>query len=397
MKFPNYSEYGDLWHLDKSMAFLNHGSFGACPIYILEKQNQYRMQMERQPLKYFIRDADELLYNAKKKLSKFIGADTENMVFADNATAAVNVVMKSFPFKEGDRILITNQIYPACRNTVYKIAEDKKLFIDEVIIPLKINSEDEVTNKIVNQAKPNTVFALIDHISSLPGLIFPVKQIINKLEEKDIVVMIDGAHAPGMIPLELNELNPSFYTGNCHKWMCTPKGSAFLYVRKDMQDIIKPLVTSRRYGEIHTNLSEFQYDFSWQGTRDISSFLTISDSIEYFESVFPGGWNNIMKANHDLVFEAGKKICEEFEIEQCYPESMIGSIFGIPFFEEKESPVGRLNQRSKLQDKLFHENRIEVMISFYPKAPNRVLRISSQIYNSLEQYLYLIDTIKKSH
>ncbi len=254
-------------HLYKNMVFLNHGSFGACQKYLLDKQNQYRMQMESQPLKFFIRDADELLYNSKKRLGDFIGANPDNMVFVDNATTAVNIVMKSFPFKEGDRILITNQIYPACRNSVYRIAEERKLFIDEVLIPDIINSEEDVLDEILKYVKSNTVFSLIDHISSLPGVIFPVQQIINRLKEKGIIVMIDGAHAPGMIPLDLNELNPPFYTGNCHKWMCTPKGSAFLNVREDFQEIVKPLVTSRRYGEISMNLSEFQYDFSRQGLK----------------------------------------------------------------------------------------------------------------------------------
>lgn len=394
MSNHNYSKYGDLWNLDKSMVFLNHGSFGACPKYLLEKQNHYRLQMESQPLKFFIRDADELLYNSKKRLGDFLGANPENMAFADNATTAVNIVMKSFPFKECDRILITNQIYPACRNTVYKIAKEKKLFIDEVIIPRIIKSAEEITEEILKFVKPDTVFSLIDHISSLPGVIFPVKQIISQLEEKGIAVMIDGAHAPGMIPLSLDELNPQFYTGNCHKWMCTPKGSAFLYVRKDMQEMIEPIVTSRRYGEINTNLTEFQYNFSWQGTKDISSYLTIADSIDYFENIFPGGWENVMKTNHDLVFKAGKKICEEFDIEQSYPESMIGAIFGIPFFEESYMPIDKINQRSYLQEQLFHESRVEVMISFYPVAPQRILRISSQIYNTYEQYLYLIECLK---
>lgn len=390
-----YSEYGDLWYLDKGMVFLNHGSFGACPIFLLNKQAQYRQQMESQPLKYFIRDADEMLYNTKRALSQFIGANADDLVFVDNATSAVNIVLKSFPFKNGDRILITNQIYPACRNTVYKIAKEKKLIIDEVITPPTLKSDEDLTNEIIKYIKPNTVFALFDHISSLPGIIFPVKQLTNILEKKGIVVMIDGAHAPGMIPLNLNELNPAFYTGNCHKWMCTPKGSAFLTVRKDMQDIISPLVTSRSYGEIVTELSEFQYNFSWQGTRDISPFLTISDSIEYFENIYPGGWKNIMIANHKLVLEAGKKICEEFDIEQSYPESMIGSIYGIPFFDEGKENVEKLNKRSELQERLFHDYRIEAMVSFFPRAPKRFLRISSQIYNTIEQYQYLIDCIKQ--
>jgi len=303
--------------------------------------------------------------------------------------------LKSYPFKSGDRILITQQIYPACRNTVYKIAEEKNLIVDEVILPQKINKEEDIIDEIIKYIRPGTAFAFIDHISSLPGIIFPVKQIIEVLKEKKIPVMIDGAHAPGMISLNINDLAPEFYTGNCHKWMCTPKGSAFLTVREDMQKIIKPLVTSRRYGEIETTLSEFQYNFSWQGTKDISSFLTISDSIEYFENIYPGGWNNMMKANHRLVSEAGEKICREFDIEPGYPESMTGSIFGIPFPGESNYIFRGLNKISELQEKLFSEFNIEVVVGFFPKAPHRILRIASQIYNTTEQYQYLIECIKE--
>lgn len=394
MYFPVYSEYGDLWCLDKNTVFLNHGSFGACPVYLLDMQNQYRHLMESQPLKFFVRDSEQMLYNTKIKLCEFIGANSDDIVFVDNATTGVNIVLKSYPFKSGDRILITEQIYPACRNVVIKIAEGKKLFIDEVVFPKKISSEEDIIVEIIKHIRPDTSFALIDHVSSLPGIIFPVKQIIELLKEKEIPVMIDGAHAPGMIPLNINNLNPDFYTGNCHKWMCTPKGSAFLVVRKEMQGIIKPLITSRRFGEIETTFSEFQYDFSWQGTKDISTFLTISDSIDYFEKIYPGGWRNMMEANHKLVYEAGQKICREFDIEPGYPESMVGSIFGIPFFEESNYLYGKLNKMSELQEKLFSEYNIEVIVSFFPKAPQRILRISSQIYNSIEQYQYLIDCIK---
>ena len=335
MPKPKYSTFAKHWSLDKSVTFLNHGSFGARPIPILKKQSEYRKQLESEPLRFMMREADSLIEKSREALSGFIKCDRKDLVFVNNATTGVNTVLKSLDFTTGKEILITNHIYPACRNTINKIAKEKKLKVKEIKIPLHIYNSSDITEKVINSVNSKTALVLIDHISSIPGIRFPIEEIVNELNSRSIDVIVDGAHAPGMVPLDLKKLNAPYYTGNCHKWICSPIGSAFLYVREDKQKHIKPLVTSRMYGETQTTLSEMQYNFSWQGTYDPTPIICIADAIEFMGSLFPGRWKELMKHNHELALAAGKKICSEFNIEYPYSDDLIAGLFGVPFFEEK--------------------------------------------------------------
>jgi len=397
MPEPKYSKLVKHWLLDKSVTFLNHGSFGACPTPILEKQSEYRKQLESEPLRFMMRECDALLAKSKNKLSAFVNCNPGDLVFINNATSGVNTVLKSLNFKSGSEILITNHIYPACKNTIKKIAKEKNLTIKEIKIPLPVFNSSNITDKIINGVNSKTAIVLIDHISSIPGIRFPVEGIVNELNSRNIDVLVDGAHAPGMVPLNLNKLNAPYYTGNCHKWICSPKGSAFLFVREDKQKLIKPLVTSRLYGEVKTTLSEMQYNFSWQGTFDPTPYICIADAIDFMGSLFPGGWKELMKHNHELALSAGKKICNEFEIEFPYLDDLIAGLMGIPFFKDKKLSKRKLSLHdySPLQDDLFYNYNIEVVVNYWEKAPQRILRISPQVYNDISQYEYLIYALKK--
>jgi isopenicillin-N epimerase len=390
-----YSDAADYWFLDKNIVFLNHGSFGACPIPILDEQTKFRKKLESEPIRYFLRDYEEDFLRAQTALAGFTGCSPSDLVFVQNATQGVNTVLKSLGLKKGDEILFTNQIYPACRNTIISLYHTRGISYREVKINLPVYSDDEIVNKIIESINENTRFALIDHVSSLPGMVFPVRKITEILQKRGVEVLIDGAHAPGMIPLNISDINPDYYTGNCHKWLCTPKGSAFLYVRNNRQEKIHPLVTSRINTENGNYKSDFQLEFSWQGTTDPSAVLTIPFAIEFLNSLVPDGIEGLMKRNSKMVFSAAEMICSEFEIPMPYPEEMSGSIYGIPFFKDDiifESPV---NQRSRLQDILFFEYNIEVMVTYWEKAPERLLRISVQAYNTPEQYEYLLSSLIK--
>ncbi len=196
-----------------------------------------------------------------------------------------------------------------------------------------------------------------------------------------------------MIDLDIKNIDPEFYTGNCHKWLCTPKGSAFLYVKKQLQEMIHPLVTSRTTD--NSAINKFQLEFSWQGTDDVTPFLCIPEAIKFLNSLYKDGIKGLMKRNHKLAFEAGKMICDEFQVELPYPEDLTGSMYGIPFFNDKQVNNYIINNRSKLQDILFYEFDIEVIVTYWEKAPNRILRIAAQAYNTIEQYKYLIKSLKK--
>jgi isopenicillin-N epimerase len=390
-----YSVLADFWMLDKNIIFLNHGSFGACPIPVLDEQLRFRKKLETEPLRFFVREYEEYYSKAQSALAEFTGCNAEDLVFVQNATIGVNTVLKSLDLKPGDEILFTNQIYPACRNTVLFLNETKGISFKEVEIKLPVSNKEEIINQIVEGVNEKTKIALIDHISSLPGMIFPVKEITEELNKRGVEVLIDGAHAPGMIPLNISEIKPDYYTGNCHKWLCTPKGSAFLYVNKNKQNNIHPLVTSRISLENGRYKSDFQLEFSWQGTLDTSAVLTIPFAIEFINSMNEKGFQGLMKRNSELVFKAAEMICREFEIPMPYPEEMTGSIYGIPFFKDAQIKSERINRRSYLQEKLFFEYNIEVMVSYWENPPDRLLRISAQAYNTFEQYEYLLSSLKK--
>lgn len=393
MKKNGYSKFVKYWGLDKNIIFLNHGSFGSCPIPVLNKQNEFRKKLESEPVRFFTREYEKLYYNSKKALADFVNCDYEDIVFVNNATTGVNTILKSYDFNAGDEILITNQIYPACKNAVNFVAKKYSLNVNEVKISLPVKDNSQIISLITNSITPKTRLALIDHITSIPGIIFPVKELTEILHSKNIDVLIDGAHAPGMVDLNIKDINPEFYTGNCHKWLCTPKGSAFLYVKKEKQDMIHPLVTSRSTN--NDSVNKFQLEFSWQGTDDVTPFLCIPTAIKFLDSLHKDGIKGLIKRNHNLAFEAGKMICNEFDLELPYPENMTGTLYGIPFFKDKQVNYFITNNRSKLQDILYYEYNIEVIVTYWDKPPDRILRIAAQAYNSIEQYKYLIKSIKK--
>jgi isopenicillin-N epimerase len=228
------------------MVFLNHGSFGATPTKILELQQKYIYQMEAEPVRYMIRELEPLWWEAKEKTAHFLGANPSNLVFVKNATMGVNTILHSLNFESGDEVLTTNHAYGACMNTLHQYAKIKKFNVVVASIPFPFKDEDEIIEALVQKITPKTKLLMIDHITSATATIFPIEKIIQLFEEKGIKVLVDGAHAPGMIHLELEKMGASYYVGNCHKWICSPKGSALLYVRKDKQAKINPLNISHK-------------------------------------------------------------------------------------------------------------------------------------------------------
>jgi len=390
-----YSEFADYWLLDRNIVFLNHGSFGSCPVPVLQEQEKFKQKLESEPLRFFLREFEEELLNSRNSLADFVGCKGEDLVFVQNATAGVNTVLKSLDLDSESEILFTDQIYPACRNTILFLNHTKGVGFKEVNISLPVSSPQDIIDSVLNAISEKTSIALIDHISSLPGMVFPVKKITEELHKRNISVLIDGAHAPGMLPLNITDINPDFYTGNCHKWLCTPKGSAFLYVNKSFQNNIHPLVTSRIDYSDGKYKSDFQLEFSWQGTYDPSAVLSIPFALEFLNKLFPGGINGLMKRNKELVFKSAFMICDEFKIEMPYPYNMTGSIYGFPFFSDVNFTPYRVNLRSPVQETLFNDFNIEVIVSYWKKPPERLLRISAQAYNSFEQYEYLLSSLKK--
>ncbi len=376
-----------LWHLDPSVVFLNHGAFGGCPIAVLERQNQWRMQMERQPVQFLGRDLEQHLDSARAALAQFVGAAVEDLVFVSNATAGANTVLRSLRFEPGDELLTTNHAYNATRNAFDFVAGQFGIKVVAAKLPFPFQTEADLVEPILAAVTSRTRLALIDHVTSPTGFILPIERIVRELSARGVDVLVDGAHAPGMIPLNVEKIGAAYYTGNCHKWLCAPKGAAFLHVRKDRQHQIRPLVISHGASSRRTDRSRFQIEFAWTGTGDSSACLSIPSAIEFIGAQLPGGWPDVMQRNRALALVARKILCDTLEVEPPCPEQFIGTLAAIPLPDAPENGLPRPPIfEYPLQDELRHRHSIEVPIMPWPGPPKRLLRIAAQLYNSLEQY-----------
>jgi len=376
------------WLLDPEITFLNHGSFGACPKPVLEAQNEWRARLERNPLQFLGRDLETLMDPARATLAQFVGAETDDLVFVPNATTGVNSVLRSLRFEPGDELLTTNQEYNACRNAINFAAEQSGARVIVAEIPFPIRTADEVIAPILERVTNRTRLLLVDHVTSQTALVLPIGKLISEINARGIETLIDGAHAPGMVPLNIQQLQPTYYSGNCHKWLCAPKGAAFLYVRRDKQKLIRPLVISHGANSARTDRSRFLLEFGWTGTGDPSAFLCIPEAIRYMGSLLPGGRPEIISHNRSLALAARKVLCSALSIPEPCPEEFIGSLASIPIpsaISPHEWPQLPRNEYP-LQTRFLAKHRIEVPVVPWPAAPQRLLRISAQLYNSLPQY-----------
>lgn len=395
MKFPSFSEHIKHWSLDQNITFLNHGSFGAAPTVILQKQNELRTRLEAEPIRFMLREFIELYYSSLEKLAEFVGAKSSSLTFIKNATMGVNTIFHSLNFKEGDEILIHSHAYGACVNAIRWYSEKQKFKIAVADVPFPIKSEDEVVEAFVNAVTPKTKLAMIDHITSATGIIFPVERIVKELQGRGVEVLVDGAHAPGQLHLELDKLGAEYYVGNCHKWICSPKGSALLYVREDKRNLISPLQISHVFDAPVSEERKWNGQFFWPGTDDYTAYCCVGDAIDFFESNFEGGWKQIRITNRELALRARKYIAEKIGTPLPSPDSMISNLANI-YIGGAELPAYGFNYITPLQEKLFTEYKIEVPVFIFNRSqPRQWVRISTQLYNSMEQYEYLGEALIK--
>lgn len=378
-------QWRSLWSLDPTVTFLNHGSFGACPIAVLNRQQSWRARLEAEPVRFFVNEYEAALDEARFHLAEFVGADREDLVFIANATTGVNTVLRSLRFQPGDELLVTNHEYNASRNALNVVAEQTGATIVVADIPFPIQSVQEAIDPVLAAVTARTRLLLIDHITSQTGLIMPIAELAQTLAEQGIDTLIDGAHAPGAIPLDLRSLGATFYTGNLHKWVCAPKGAGFLYVQRDRQSMIRPLVISHGANSPRRDRSRFRLEFDWTGTPDPTAYLCVPDAIRFMESRLPGGWAALMRMNHQLVLAARDRLCEALEISAPAPAHMLGSMASLHL------PPG---DTESLQQEL-SDHGIQVPIIPWQNG-DRLLRISAQIYNRLDEYEYLSTTLVKA-
>jgi isopenicillin-N epimerase len=379
----------DLWTLEPGVTFLNHGAFGACPISVLEEQARLRARLEAQPVRFMLRELEPLLDGARGTLAGFLGADAGDLAFVPNATTGVNAVLRSLKLAPGDEIVTTDHGYPACRNALDHVAARAGARVVVAAVPFPLRSPDEVTAAVLAVVSDRTRLALLDHVTSPTALVWPVAELVAALRARGVDALIDGAHAPGMLPLDLNALGAAYYTGNCHKWLCAPKGAAFLHVRRDRQEGLVPTTVSHGATSPRTDRSRFQLLFDWVGTTDPTAALCVPAALAFMGSLLPAGWPKLMAANHALALHARDRLCAALGVSPPAPDAMLGSMASLPL---PDAPAGAAGI-DPLQDSLWHRDRIEVPVHAWPASPRRLIRVSAQLYNHPQDYDRLAEAL----
>src|SRR5215470_4353547 len=381
-----------LWPLDQSVTFLNHGSFGACPRAVLEEQSRLRDRMEAEPVRFLSRELEGLLDTARAALGAFVGAPADDLAFVPNATTGVNTVLRSLDLAPGDEVVATDHTYNACRNALNAAGLRAGTRIVVATLPFPVARPEQVVEAVLARVGPRTRLALVDHVTSPTGLVLPIERLVGELAARGVDALVDGAHAPGMVPLDLRGLGAAYYTGNCHKWICAPKGSGFLYVRRDRQAGVRPLVISHGANSPRVDRSRFRLEFDWVGTTDPTAYLTVPEAIRYMGSLLPGGWPALMAHNRATALAARDRLCAALGVPPPAPDSMIGSLAALPV-PEGFPPAGVDGEKDPLHLALFDRFRLELPVFTWAALACRILRVSAQLYNSAADYERLAEAL----
>ncbi|WP_257455154.1 aminotransferase class V-fold PLP-dependent enzyme [Archangium lipolyticum] len=389
----NTSPFRSHWSLDPEVTFINHGSFGACPTRVLEEQSRLRARLEAEPVRFLLREVEGLLDSARAALGAFVDADPDDLAFVNNASTGVNTVLRSLRFSAGDELLVTDNEYNGSRNALEFVASQWSVKVVVIKLPWPVPSAQAVVDTVLSHVTERTRLLLIDHITSPTGLVLPLATIVRALRERGVETLVDGAHAPGQVPLSLRQLGVAYYSGNCHKWLCAPKGAAFLHVRRDLQPGIRPLIISHGYNSRRKDRSQFRLDFDWLGTDDPTPFLCIPKVLEVMGGMLPGGWPEVMASNRAKALAARSFLCQRLGVAPHCPEDMVGSMATVAL-PDGGMEVSVIRGSEPLQDKLLFKHGIEVPVVVWPRPPQRHLRVSAQLYNSPEDYQRLADALQ---
>jgi len=372
---------GEQFLLRPDVAFLNHGSFGACPKPVFDTYQAWQRELEAEPVEFLGRRSGGLLADARKVLGTYVGADAEDLVFVTNATYGVNIVARSLDLGPGDEVLTTDHEYGACDRTWKFICGTRGARYVKTPIPLPLPSDDEIVERLWAGVNERTKVIYMSHITSPTAITLPVGEICKRAREAGILTVIDGAHAPGQVDLRLEELGADFYTGNLHKWLCAPKGSGFLYARRDRQALLNPLIVSWGWESETPGPSQFIDHFTWLGTADPSAYLSVPAAIEFQRQ---WNWPRVREACHALAVAGRRRLEEVTGMPTLSPESNYVQMCSI------ELPAGSIE---KLGTRLFDEYKVEVPLTRWDNR--EFLRISIQAYNSVEDVDRLVDALER--
>jgi isopenicillin-N epimerase len=361
--------------LQEGVTFLNHGSFGATPRAVLAAQDAWRARMERQPYHFMHRELPGAIRQAAADLAGFLGARGDDLVFVDNATAGINAVARSVSLEPGDEILVTDHVYPAVRNALSFVCQRARATLVEAPVPFPLGDDDEVIAALAAAIRPGTRLAVLDHVTSPTAVKFPIERLIALFRARGVSVLVDGAHAPGMLEVDVPSLGADWYVGNAHKWLFAPKGCGFLWAAPERQEGLHPAVISHGLGQ------GFAAEFDWTGTRDPSAWLAVSEAVAFHRRL---GSRRVILHNHKLAAEAAVMLAEAWGTEPGAPEPMLGAMAAV---RAPHAAPATLAEGIGLRDRLWNDHGIEAPV--IPFAGALWVRISAQVYNEEADYLRL--------
>jgi isopenicillin-N epimerase len=375
---------------------LNNGSYGCAPVVVRAAQEHLQKRLEADPVRFFKRDLEFYCDDARRALAAFVGAPMTDLALVPNGTFAVSTILANLDLSPGDEILITDHEYMATMNELRRVCERTGASLSVAKLPFPEITEDLAVERILGAITPKTRYALLSHIASASAYVLPIERIIPELKAKGIKVIIDGAHAPGQLKLDIATLGCDWYAASCHKWLATPKGTGFVYAHPDVQKDFKPLALSCRVHEKRADRAAFLCDFDYVGTNDYSANLSIPVAIAHLGAQLPAsegksGWDALYKRNHDLVLQGAAIIRDALGITAVPPESMTGSMVSIPI--PGTVTKGRIYDDS-LWDALYAKHHIQVPIWAIPNVYPRAMRISAQLFNTIEDYEKLAKALK---
>jgi len=376
--------------LDPRLLFLNHGSFGACPRAVLDHAAEWREHFERDPVAFVLHQLEPALDRARAAAGRFLGAEPRDLAFVDNTTTGVCTVLAGFPLAQGDEILVTNHGYNACNNAALEFAARSGARVAVARVPFPLSDPGQVVETVLAAVTDRTRLALVDHVTSPTGLVLPIAELVRELRARGVVTLVDGAHAPGMLPLEIASLGADYYTGNFHKWCCAPKGTAFLWVSRERQPAQRPLVVSHGARSPRTDRSRFMLEFDWVGTRDDSGVLSLPFALEYVGNLLSGGWHAAMANNRELALRAREVLLEAVGGSPACPASMIGALAAV-CLPDARAVVARPGWAfaEPLYSRLYEHHRIQALVTHWPGPPAQLVRVSAALYNDLEDFRVL--------
>ncbi len=358
------------WALDPELAYLNHGGFGAAPASVLAEQQAWRDALERNPHGFLVRQLPDLMEDVRAKLAAFLGADPAGVVFLDNATAGMQTVISQLKLAAGDEVLTTDHAYVPVLTQLHRVAAATGAVVRVVSVPVTADGPTEVADLIMSHVTPRTRFVVIDHVASCSGMVFPVDQIVARCRPQGIGVVIDGAHAAGQLPVDLDGLGADFWVANLHKWVCAPKASAVLYAAPQRRDSLRPLVASHRFND------GYQTAFDWTGTYDPSALLAATSALAFFEQA---GWSAVWEHNNDLARRGAELVAQRIGTSAPGGKGLNAAMRLIQLPEPLEEADAREIERG-LQD----EYKVVVPITYH--GGWQWLRVSAQLYNTIDDY-----------